>query len=487
MSLQPRTMSAGRWTAASAFSRSGLQLLQMVVLARLLLPADFGVMAIVVALLAVVSLIADFGISRTIIYFDEIEADALSSLYWLNVGIAITLAITVAMASSIIAEFYSQTRLVPVLLATVPVIVATAIGQQFCVLAEKDLRFATLAQNEIIAGLAGFTACVAGAVAGAGVYALVAGALTTASVGSLLAWWRLAGEHRPRLHFRWREARPYLGMGSYLVGENATSTLVRQADIFIGGLFATPAALGLFSLPRDLSLRVALVVNPIVTRVGFPVMARLKHDRARLRAVYLQTLRITASVNFPIYVVLGLFAAEFVHLFYGPRWSAAVELLRILAAWGLVRSVGNPMGSLLYAIGNARHALWWNLGQLALLPLTYLIAARAWGITGLAIALAIAQVALIVPAWWLLVRPSCGATLREYLSQITAPLVASAFAGILAWGITRNLEHGTVRLALGGITGGIAYLFLSYWLNRHWVETMATLLHLDRMLPASRR
>ena len=487
MTLKRHTFSAGRWTTVSALLRSGLQVLQMVILARLLAPADFGLMAIVVALLAVVGLLADFGVSRAIIYYDDITPSVLSSLYWLNVALAAAVAVTIAAAAPLISAFYHQPALLPVLLATTPVIVLTALGQQFCVLAEKNFRFATLVQNEVLSGLSGFVVCIASAFAGAGIYALVSGSLVAAAIGSLLAWWRLSGIHRPRWHFDFNETRDYLRIGSYLVGENAAATLVRQSDVFIGGLFVGPAALGLYSLPRDLSLRLAMAVNPAVTRIGFPVMSRLKNDITALKDVYLQTLRMTASINFPMYVALGVFASELVALLYGPRWMTATDLLRTLAVWGLVRSIGNPVGSLLYAVGRARRAFWWNLGQLVLLPLAYLVAARGWGTTGLAVALAVTQVALIVPAWWLLVRPCCGATLQEYFGQMTAPLAASVFAGGLAWGITRDLDHGTVRLTLGGITGGVAYLAMSYWLNRQWVETMATLLHLDRMLPASRR
>ncbi len=122
--------------------------------------------------------------------------------------------------------------------------------------------------------------------------------------------------------------------------------------------------MGIYSLPRDLSLRIAFIINPIITRVGFPVMARVQQDTVQLKFIYLQTLRMTASVNFPLYLALALFAEEIVALLFGKQWQASAEYLQIFAVLGLIRSTGNPAGSLLYAVGRANLAFWWNMALL---------------------------------------------------------------------------------------------------------------------------
>src|SRR4029078_5389053 len=120
------------------------------VLARLLLPADFGLMAIVGALLAVISLFADLGLSLALIHYEHIADDVLSSFYWLNLGMGLGLTLALAAIAPVLATIYSQPRLPDVLIAASPVFALSAVGQQFCVLAEKDLRFSTLATNEIV-------------------------------------------------------------------------------------------------------------------------------------------------------------------------------------------------------------------------------------------------------------------------------------------------------------------------------------------------
>jgi O-antigen/teichoic acid export membrane protein len=381
------------------------------------------------------------------------------------------------------ASAYALPALTPIVALTAPVIALAALGQQFGVRAEKALRFSVVSQNEVAAALIAAIVTTAGAFAGAGVYALVAGALTNALCGSLLALIRLAHFALPPLRFRLNEAKKYLRMGAYLVGENAAASLTRQADVFVGGMFITPAALGLYSLPRDLCLRLAMAVNPIATRIGFPAMARVKHDAATLKSAYLQIVGMTASINFPLYVGVACFAREIVVFFYGMQWASAAPLLRWLAIWGLVRSAGNPVGSLLYAVGKARRTFWWNVAQLVALPPIYWIAAREWGVDGLALSLVVTQVVLIVPAWAMLVRPACGATFGEYLKAFAGALASAILAGAVAWAAAHSLEHGTIRLAVGGVAGAATYIAASAVLNRRWVNTMLELLKLNCQLP----
>ena len=479
MSLKEKTFSAGRWTATSGLVRMALQVVQTAILARLLVPADFGSMAIIGALLAVVSLFADLGLSRAIIYFPAITRDVLSSLFWLNLGIGFVLTVLFAMLSPAIAAIYHQTSLTSALVAASPIFVLSAFGQQFCILAEKDLRFAILARNEMLAAINGFLAALVLAILGGGIYALIGGSLLAAVTNSVLAWFTLSQAHRPRFHLRIGEALPLLRYGGYLVAENLANTLVRQADVLVGGAMASTAALGVYSMPRDLSLRVATVVNPILARVGFPVMARLQGDPVALRMIYLQTLRMTASANFPAYVVLGLFAPEIVAILYGPKWHGATIFLRIFAAWGLVRSVGSLVGNLLYAIGRVRLALGWNLILLvAFFPLLW-AGTHIGGLEGLAWTMLGLQLAVFLPSWRYLVSPACGARLGEFAGAILPPFIVALVSGVVAWLAVIAIDRPFMRLLIGGCTGLVVYLALSLRFNRSWTDSMKTLLKWD--------
>jgi O-antigen/teichoic acid export membrane protein len=485
MSLKQRAFSAGRWTGASTIFATALQLTQTMILARLLVPGDFGLMSVAAALLAVIALFADLGLSRALIHFEIPSPSILSSLFWLNLGMGSLLMLLLAAIAPLLGVLYKSSALVQVLQLASLIFPISALGQQFRVLAEKELRFRIVVANEIIAGVAGFAAALSVALLDGGVFALVAGVLATASASSLLAWLRLSGGHRPTWHFRPREAYPYLRYGSYMVGENFANVLNRQADVFVGGSVLGPAALGPFSLPRDLSLRTGMIVNQVITRIGLPVMAQVQHDRARLKSIYLQTLRMTASVNFPIYIALAIYADEVVAVLYGSQWGAAGEFLQILALWGLVRSVGQPIGSLLYAVGRAKQSMWWNIGQLLLIPPLLWFAVQSGGLRALAGTMLAVQVVLFLPAWRWLVLPSCGATLGEFLHQTALPLALAVAAGGAASLVTIWVDGALWRLMFGAAVGALSYVGLSFVFNRPWTEGVINLTRLNSLWKSS--
>lgn len=478
MNLKRQALRAGRSTAISTVLVTALQFLQTIVLARLLVPAEFGLMAIAASLLTVVGLFSDLGLSRALVHFDEMSPETLSTLYWLNLAMGIALAMGFMLAAPLVGTLYESPRLVPVLQLAALLFPLVAAGQQFRVLAEKELRFGTLAGIEVAAALIGVGAALGIASQGGGVFALVGGILARAASASVFAWWFLAAGRRPSFRMRFSEARPYLKFGGYLVGDSLANTLQRQADIFIGGTIAGPAALGTFAVPRDLGYRISIVVNPILTRVGFPVMSRVKDHPDRLRNIYLHTLRMTASVNFPLYLGLALFADEVVALLYGPQWRAAGPYLEILALWGLLRSIGNPVGSLLYASGRARLAFWWNVGLLALVPPLLWLGARAGGLHGLAWTLLAIQAAVIWPAWRLLVQPLCGATLRQYTAAFATPLLLALVAVVAGHQAAAFADGGVARLATGIAIAVPSYALLSVRFNRTWADAMREVLHL---------
>jgi O-antigen/teichoic acid export membrane protein len=485
VSLKRATFSASRWTAASTVLVAAIQILQTSVLARILLPGEFGLMAVAAAAIAVLSLVVDFGLSQALIHFDDTPEQHRSSIFWVNMLLAFGLMAALYIAAPMVARLYHTDALAPLLCWTSLVFPLSAVGQQLRALAAKDLKFEALARIEISAAVVACVCAIVAALLHAGVYALAIAVLANAGAGSLLAWLMLPHDFRPTWHFRPGETRAYLRFGGYLVGESIANAFHRNADVFAGGLVVGAGAMGAYSVPRDLSLRVAASINSIVTRVGFPVMAQVKHDRARLKSIYLQTLRMTASVNFPAYVALGLFAKEIVALLYGQQWRGAVTYLQILAAWGLIRSTGSPVGSLIYATGRTRRAFWWNLALLVVLPVAYWVGARGYSLPGLAATAVILQLLVLVPSWHFLVRPSCGATLTEFLAQFFAPLFCALAAGALAWLCAHGLPHGTLRLAVGGTLGGVVYLGLSWVFNRQWIIAMLELLHIKRLYRAA--
>lgn len=475
MSIRKQALSGVRWTTFSSLGRAALQFAQIAILARLLTPADFGLIALVIAIMAFLQIFADAGISNAIIHYQDIAQEQLSSLYWLNVSVSVFLAFTLAASSYWVASWYQQPPLQYLLMLAAVTLVVGALGQQIRVLAQKNLRFADLAKVELIAASVGFVVAVSLAWMGAGVYSLIAGSLTTAGVGCLLAWLGLSEGWRPQARLQLVEIRQFLKFGAYMVGNNLANTFNSQIDILLGGRLLGVQSIGLYSVPKDLSLRIANIINPIITQVGLPVMAKAQGDDALLKRVYLQTMRMTASVNFPIYIALGIFAPEIVHLLLGQKWHDAIPLLQIFSIWALLRSTGNPVGSLLMARGRADLSFKWNMVWLLIMPPAIWFGSQ-YGVMGMAVAMTALGVIGYLPNWYFLVRPLCGAKLGEYSVQLFTPLVISMIAGLFGHLAAMLSGNDFIHLIAGLSVGIIIYFWVSWYFNREWVSAIFELL-----------
>ena len=471
MSLKQKTFSGVRWTAFSFIIRSLLYFVQVVALARILEPADFGLIAIVMAIMAFLQMFSDAGVSSAIIHFQSITREQFSSLYWLNVSVSLCLALLVALASHWVATFFGQHALQPLLILAALTLVISSIGQQIRIVAQKNMRFLELAKVDVAGSLSGLITVLTVALLGGGAYSLIAGSMMSAAVITFTVWWKLADGWRPQFRMRFGEIGEFVKFGGYIVCNNLVNVFNSQVDILLGGRLLGSHATGLYSVTRDLNQNISDVINSIVTKVGFPVMAMTQDDIERLKRIYLGVIRMTASVNFPIYVAIGLYAPEVVHFALGEKWEASTPLLRVLAFWALLRSTGNPVGSLLMARGKVKLSFQWN-AFLVVIFLPVLWVSAEFGVIGLASAALAIQIFLFVPVWLFLVRPLCGAGLVEYLSQLTTPFVIALISGFVGFECANIFVGSDMRLFIGFIFYFILYVLLSYKFNKIWLLTV---------------
>jgi O-antigen/teichoic acid export membrane protein len=312
------------------------------------------------------------------------------------------------------------------------------------------------------------------------VYALVGGSIVTTLSITLSAWIFLANGWRPRWQFSLEDVKPYLGFGTALVGNNLVNRVNLNIDLLLGGRLLGADLLGLYSVPRNLILQIQFVVNPIITRVGFPLIAQIQHDIARVRSVYLQTLNMTASTNAPLYMAIVFFAADIVQVLLGRDWGGSVEFFKILAVWGFLRSTGNTVGSLLLGMGRADLSLKWNIGLLFVVPPALWVGSQ-FGTHGLAWTLLALSAALYIPGWLILVRPLCHAGLLKYALASFKPMALAICAFAIGHALAQQGGDALVRLLIGLPTSALIYLAFCYWWNRAWLRALHELIPLRRL------
>lgn len=472
MSLKKSVFSGIKWTACSAAVVACLQLLQVALLARILDPKDFGLMALAMMVIGFGQTFLDMGISNALIYKQGATAGQLNSLYLLNVFGGAALFALLTAAAPWVASFYGETELTGLIRLTAAAFLIQPFGQQFMALLQKELAFDKLARVEMLNKGVMLTVSAAAALAGYGVYSLAYGLIVSVSVSTVQYMYIGSRFYKPSLVFDFGGIGEYVRFGFYQMGERTINYFNLQVDVLLIGKLAGASDLGIYNMVKQLVLQPIGIVNPILTRVTFPVMARIQDQTEKLREIYLKQVNYLSSLNFPVCAAMFVFSADIIQLVFGPKWLSAAAVLRILAAWAAARSVINPVGSLLLAKGRADWSFWWNLAMLFCAPAA-IYAGSSGGLAGIAYALLLLQVSLIIPVWYLLVNRLCLAGFAEYHKQIALPALIAAVSGLAAYALTIPMPGGAPRLAVGLAAGLAAAALMNYRFNAGLIRDLS--------------
>lgn len=456
MSLRQQATAGVKWSGAAAIAMTGLRLTQTAVLAHILLPEDFGLMAMVMLVLGLVQAYADMGVSNAIIHRQDTTPDQLTSLYWLNVLAGMVMFILATALAPFAAGFFGESRLHDLMVWAALMFMITPFGQQFHILLQKNMRFRALAVIEVFSLVVATIASIALALTGHGVYALIWGQLTAVVVSTLSLLSIGLREWRPGLRLKREDIKGYLGFGLFQMGERSINYFNTKVDqLLIGSLLGTEV-LGYYSLAFDLVMLPIMRLNPIITRVAFPIFSKLQHDIERLKQGYLVALQILSLINFPIFFGLAMLAPWIVPILFGDGWLPSVILVQILSFIALLRSVANPLGSLLLAKGRADLGFYWNALLLSTQAAGVYLGAKLGGAVGVGLALLALQLLYFVGSYFFLVRKLLGPCLADYLMSLVPQFVISVAMALAIAAIMPLAGQPTIPILTAVIAGGVA-------------------------------
>lgn len=465
--LRRRATSGARWTGTSTAVRIFFQFVQLGILARLLKVSDFGLMAMVNVVLAFALAFADSGVSNAIIHFRDATREELSSLYWLNVLSGFVVVVVLWFVAPLAARVYHQPALVSLLRVASTVFIMVSLGQQFETLSERELRFRRLASIEIASIAVSAVVGIWLAWKGNGVWSLVWSNLVAAMVKSgtlaVIGW----STWRPQMHFRIAECRRFLHFGLFQMGDKSLNLLGQQLDKIVIGIVMGPTPLGYYDMASRLTLRPYQLINPIFTRVAFPVFSAVQKDRDRLRKGYLELMEVLTGLTIPLYVGMVALAPSFVLVQLGEKFAPSIPLLQILSLMGLAFALSSPASSLMLACGRADIGFYLNMLRTTMILAGIWVGAR-WGLTGIACAMVIVVWAVMFPVHtyvrWKLVHMTLGQFWRA-----TQPFFWSAFAAAVPCVAAHYLvpwPSALVELIVLGIVYVGAYAGLLWWRSR---------------------
>jgi len=417
MSIKKQAISGVKWTSSSSFFSMGAQLIKISVLTRFLEKSDFGLVAIVGIILGFTNLFVDMGISSAILHKQNISKNEYNSLYWFNIFFSLLLYVLIFFSAPYIADFYKQDLLkilIPLMGLT---IILSALGRQFKVIEQKNLNFKLISIVNIISLMISISVAIILAIKGYKVFSLVYSALATQIFTNFFFLSRAILQRRIQFHFYLPETKPFLKIGIYQVGGQIINYFNRDLDVLIIGKFFGAEILGGYDLAKKLTVRPIQMINPILSKVGAPVLAKFNTDKEKLKLNYLKLVKTISSLNFLIYLLVFIFAPYIVSILYGNKYLDITILVRILSIYMFLRSIANPIGSLVIATGRTDLEFYWNLFSFIITPIV-LIIASTYSIKVVALSLVLLMILYQYPFWAFIIKKTLKISFMEYMKSI---------------------------------------------------------------------
>lgn len=423
--------SAARGTGVTLLTQALRTLLlfgSMVALARLLVPEDFGLVAMVAAVIGIADLVRDFGLSLAVMQSPTLSDDERTNLFWANLGFGVGCTVVAVAATPLIVLGYGEERLTPIVLSLAAVFTISGFTTQYRAGLARDMRYKALGLTDVTAQAVSIAVAVALAATGAGFWALVAQQITAAVVSAALCvrlggWW-------PGLPRRATSIRRFLRFGGGVFGTQSITYVTKNVDNVAIGAALGAGPLGLYSRGYQLMMMPLNQVNAPMTQVALPVLSRVQQDDERFLA-YLQKAQLVACyLTATLFAVATGLADPIVRVLFGPVWLDVVPIFAVLAVGGLFRAVAQIAYWAYLARGLAGSLLRQRLVT-GPISIALILAGLPWGVVGVA----------------------AGHTAGALISWIVAVLHAGRAAGL----DTRPLLWNAIRTILQiGVPCGLA-------------------------------
>jgi len=341
-------------------------------LAHILVPEDFGLVAMVMVIVNLFALFKDAGFSSATIQQETVSHEQVSLLFWLNALIGLLLGGLLYLSAPLVALFFHETRLFDIVQLLAWVFVLGGLSIQHEALMRRQMRFRGLMVIEILALLAAALVAVELAMQGFGYWAMVWMQVVAIAVRVVLLW--VFAAWLPSLPALKVGARKMVVFASQMTLANVIQYLSKQSDQVLLGWWSGAHALGVYSLAMQmLMLPLRQILAPL-TRVAVVTLSRMQSDAVVFRKTYLQLVNIVSYASMPLMAVLAVLADPVVRVCLGEQWLDAVPIVMILASAGWILAVNNAMGWVLAARGEGRRMLRWNMMMAPVMVLAFVCA-----------------------------------------------------------------------------------------------------------------
>jgi O-antigen/teichoic acid export membrane protein len=461
--------------AAASVTASGLalaaQVISTVILARLLTPADFGLVTMATTFSLFAASFGLNGFTEAVIQFEEIDHFTASNLFWLNSGAGLILAIALAAAGALLVRLYRNPLVANVAFGLSVGIFISALCVIHLALLKRAMCFVETSTNDVVGRVVNTVVSILLALRGWGYWALVGGVVAQQLSMTVGAWWLC--RWIPSLPRRTGKTGAMVRFTAKVYGQFSAAYAMLNLDNLLVGWRFNAVALGFYKKAFDLFALTASQLTAPLNNVALAALSRLNQDHARFRRSLANSLGMVAFAGMAMSADLTLVGKDVVRLVLGPRWSEAGRIFELFGPGIGAMLLFNSVGWIHLSIGKPGRWLRWSLFQLAATASLFLVALR-WGPEGVAAAWSISFWTLLVPSLWYAGRP-VGFGVSDLLAAIWRYAAAALTSGLATGAIIRGTPFWDAHSGTGAAlarTVIISTLFVTLYLGAvilfHW-------------------
>lgn len=475
--IQSRAASGMFWTVFDTGINQGISFIVQIILARILLPDDFGLIGIITVFIALSASMIDCGFASALIREKETTQEDCSTMFYFNLFSSVVLYVVIFFFAPLIAQYFEEPRIVWLLRILSFTLIINSFGIIQRALLTKNINFKLQTKINAIAALFSGVAALLIAYNGFGVWALVFRLMIMQSLQSALLW--RYNRWFPSMTFSKRSFHKLFGFGWKLLLSSLIETFYQNLYYMIIGKYFSVTALGYYTNAKKLNDVASQALSAAVQKVSYPVLSAMQDDRQKLRSGYRRIIRSTMFIAFPLMIGLSAVSEPFILFMFGEKWAASVPYVQLMCVEGMLYPLHSINLNILQVKG--RSDLFLRLELIKKMIFTLIVAAVMYvqgGIVGLILGGAASSViSYFINAYYSAALISY--SIKEQLKDISPSFFISCMMGGIAWGAGIVVDSLPLKLLLQSFLCIGSYIFFS-WLFR--MEEIACIRDMVRAL-----
>lgn len=448
------------WAGIEQYTTQGIQFLSSIVMARLLMPQDYGIIAMLFIFMDLSSMITDMGFTTALIRKQNCTSTDFSTVFYTNISISILLYGTFCVCAYPISQFYSQ----PILQQVIPITGITFILNAFFATSAtkltKELKFNTKAKIAIsestLSAICGITL----AYMGYGIWALVIQIVLKSFLRLLL--YCILAKWRPRLEFSFSSLRDLYNFGSKVLGANILFTIYQNIYSVIIGKFLSPTILGYFSRADGYSKLIPINISTVLMKVMLPLISKIQDDDSELININKKTIIVTSFIIFPASMILAGAAAPLISVMLTDKWLPCAPILQILCFATMIEHIAWINWDFILTKGYSSRVLK-NRIAVCVFSIVALFLSINFNIMWVAIAKVISSIFTVGVSIWYL-KKSIPTSFSSIIKDLIPMFITSTIIGLIIYTIFMHLQYTIINLLSVLSIAIIMYLTVSKFL-----------------------